>query len=164
MRSWNVTEQALAEDIEVKIVRAGIDAMTYVLDFLGEPVEILVHVLRKLEYQNVKTIIRGLHGGSIEGMRLWDLGKYAGIRLTDVKDYEKALRASPYSWILPRMQETPIAQIENALDLDYYAKFLDLAHRLPDPGPHGCFAAGDHGGGAGERDLGPSAAVLLRHG
>lgn len=124
-------DQPVAEDLEVRIVQAGIDAMTYVLDFLGEPVEILVHVLRRLEYQNVKTIIRALHGGSTAGMRLWDLGAYAGLRLTGVKDYEKALKSSPYAWILPRLAETPIAQVENALDLDYYARFLDLAKRLP---------------------------------
>ncbi len=124
-------EQPVAEDLELRIVQAGIDAMTYVLDFLGEPVEILVHVLRRLEYQNVKTIIRRLRGGSTEGMHLWDLGEYAGLRLDGVKDYEKALKASPYAWVLPRLAETSIAQAENALDLDYYARFLSLAERLP---------------------------------
>jgi vacuolar-type H+-ATPase subunit C/Vma6 len=124
-------EQALAEDIEVRIVRAGIDAMMYVLDFLGKPVEILVHVLRRLEYQNVKTVVRGIRVGSIEGMRIWDLGDYAGIQLTGIKDYEKALRNSPYAWVLPRLAETPIAQIENELDRDYYARYLNLASGLP---------------------------------
>ena len=124
-------EQVLAEDMEVRIVRAGIDAMIYVLDFLGEPVEILVHILRRLEYQNVKTIIRGIRGGATEGMRLWDLGDYAGVRLTGVSDYEKALRKSVYAWILPLLPETPIAQIENALDRQYYTRLLDLASALP---------------------------------
>jgi vacuolar-type H+-ATPase subunit C/Vma6 len=124
-------EQILPGDLEVRIVRAGIDAMIYVLDFLGGQVEILVHVLRKLEYQNVKTIIRGIRAGVTEGMRLWDLGEYAGIRLSGVKDYEKALDKSVYAWMLPHLKETPIAQVENMLDRDYYARLLSLASGLP---------------------------------
>jgi vacuolar-type H+-ATPase subunit C/Vma6 len=71
-------------------------------------------------------------------MRLWDLGTYAGISVTGVKDFEKALRKSPYAWILPRLQETPIAQLENDLDRDYYARYLACASALPARDRTGC--------------------------
>jgi vacuolar-type H+-ATPase subunit C/Vma6 len=124
-------ESRLPIDLEARIVVSGIAQMTYVLDYLDEPVPILVHVLRRLEYQNLKTMIRGMSGGSTADGRLWDLGKYAGLRLAEPKDRQKAIKDSPYAWVLPLLAETPIAQIENRLDQDYHTRFLHLTEELP---------------------------------
>jgi vacuolar-type H+-ATPase subunit C/Vma6 len=118
-------------ELEERIVRASIDAMIYVLDYLREPPAILVHTARKLEYQNVKSVVRGLVHGKMGDFRIWDLGKYAGIRLSGAKDFEKALGASPYRWVLPLLKTEPLAELENSIDRDYYDQFLHLAVSLP---------------------------------
>jgi vacuolar-type H+-ATPase subunit C/Vma6 len=122
---------ALTKALEMRIVRAGIDSMTYVLESMGEPSEILIHQLRKLEYQSLKTVIRGIAHGKVESDRIWDLGRYAGIRLAGVRDYEKTIEASRYAWIVPRLKSDPPELIENMLDQEYYSRLLQLARALP---------------------------------
>jgi vacuolar-type H+-ATPase subunit C/Vma6 len=123
--------RTLTLELEARIVRASIDSMRYVLETLGEPVEILVHLLRKLEYQGVKTLIRGMAHGKTESVRIWDLGVHAGIHLDAAADYEKAITASPYAWVLPHVKTKPPALVENMLDTEYYSRLLELAQGLP---------------------------------
>jgi vacuolar-type H+-ATPase subunit C/Vma6 len=123
--------QPLPIELEARIVRASIEAMTYVLDYFQDPPPILVHTARKLEYQNVKSVVRGIVNGQLENVRLWDLGKYAAIRLNGAKDMRKAIQASPYSWILPLLETEPLSLVENRLDKEYYARFMQLARALP---------------------------------
>jgi vacuolar-type H+-ATPase subunit C/Vma6 len=124
-------DHALAVDLEARIVRASIDDMRFVLESMGEPAEILVHILRKLELQSLKAVIRGLAHERAEPPRIWDLGPYSAVHLSDPKSYEKAIAASPYAWVLPLLAATPMAQIENRLDRDYYSRLLALARALP---------------------------------
>ncbi len=124
-------EAPLPIDLEARIINGSIQAMTYVLDYFEPPDEILVHTARKLEYQNVKAVARGIVHGTVEDLRIWDLGKYAGIRLRGVKDREKAIKSSPYAWILPLIRTIPLAELENRLDRDYYGRFLGLCRDLP---------------------------------
>jgi hypothetical protein len=124
-------EHALAQELEVRIVRSGIASMTYVLDSLGEPVGILVHLLRRFEYQSLKAVLRTMTGGDKETVRVWDLGSYAGVDLRGSGGDEKAIAASPYAWVLPLLSTTPIVQIETMLDRDYYSRLLELARALP---------------------------------
>ena len=125
------TAEPLPIELEARIVRASIEAMTSVLDMFPEPPPILVHVARKLEYQNVKSVVRGIVHGRAEDIRIWDLGRYAGIRLGAGKDPEKALAGTPYSWLLPLIHTVPLAVLENRLDRDYYDRLLQLARALP---------------------------------
>ncbi len=122
----------LPAELEERIVRASIEAMLYVLDYFDPPVEILVHTARKLEYQNVKSAVRGIVHGRIEDLRIWDLGKYAGIRLRGAKDPEKAIKSSPYAWVLPLLRTIPLVELENRLDRDYYGRYMKLCRDLPD--------------------------------
>ncbi len=124
-------EMPLPIELEARIVRASIEAMAYVLDYFREPPSILVHAARKLEYQNVKSVVRGIVHGRAEELRIWDLGKYAGVRLEGAKDPEKAILASPYRWVIPLLRTMPLADLENRLDRDYYERFLHLAGALP---------------------------------
>jgi vacuolar-type H+-ATPase subunit C/Vma6 len=118
-------------ELEARIVRASIEAMTDVLEYFGDPPPILVHTARKLECQNVKSVVRQIVHGTADEQRFWDLGRYAAIRLQGAKDPRKAIKASPYSWILPLIGTVPLAQLENRLDRDYYEKFLQLSRVLP---------------------------------
>ncbi len=123
--------RTLTLELEARIVRAGIDSMRYVLETLGEPVEILVHLLRKIEYQSVKTLVRGMASGKTEAVRTYDLGPYAGIRFDADADPEKAIMASPYAWVLPHVRTKAPALVENMLDTEYYSRLLALARGLP---------------------------------
>ena len=118
-------------DLETRIIKASIQAMTSVLDYFDPPDKILVHTARKLEYQNVKSVARGIVHGRVDDLRIWDLGKYAGIRLRGAKDPEKAIKDSPYAWILSLLKTIPLAELENRLDRDYYDRFLSLCRDLP---------------------------------
>jgi len=123
--------RALIVELETRIVSAGIGSMRFVLETLKEPVEILVHLLRKLEYQSVKGLVRGMANGKTESVHIWDLGPYTRIRLDASGDYEKAISASPYSWVLPQLRTQPPALVENMLDIEYYSRLLALARQLP---------------------------------
>jgi vacuolar-type H+-ATPase subunit C/Vma6 len=121
----------MAVELEERIVRASIDSMTYILRSLKRPVEILVHILRRLEYQSLKAVVRTMTNGQGQPGRIWDLGPYAAVRLQGAKDVEKEIRSSPYSWILPRLKTEPLARVENLLDQEYYSRLLQLCRALP---------------------------------
>ena len=124
-------ESALPVEMEARIVASSIEAMTYVLDYFDSPPPVLLHTARKLEYQSVKSALRGIAHGRLEEVRVWDLGRYASVHLKDVKDPEKAIQSSPYGWVLSLLPTMPLAELENRLDRDYYTRLLGLVHALP---------------------------------
>jgi vacuolar-type H+-ATPase subunit C/Vma6 len=124
-------EVALPVEMEARIIASSLQAMTYVLDYFDPPPPVLVHTARKLEYQSVKSVLRGIAHGNMDEVRVWDLGRYASVHLKDAKDPEKAIRSSPYSWALPLLATVPLAQLENRLDRDYYGRLLGMARALP---------------------------------
>jgi vacuolar-type H+-ATPase subunit C/Vma6 len=134
-------EHQLTTELEARIVQSGIAAMIFVLDMLGEPEEILVHILRKFEYQGVKSVLRGLApaaDGSTEGStegtlppQVWDLGRYGSVDLAHSRDPLSSIRDSPYAWVVPLARTTPIVRIENMLDQEYYRRLLALTRALP---------------------------------
>jgi vacuolar-type H+-ATPase subunit C/Vma6 len=124
-------EESLSTELEARFVRAAITSMRRVLSLLGNPPDLLVHILRKYEYQSLKSLIRNLLQGGTEKPIIWDLGKYARLRLTGRKDFREALAASPYAWVAPHMESSPLFEIENMLDRDYYSRLLRLGRGLP---------------------------------
>jgi vacuolar-type H+-ATPase subunit C/Vma6 len=126
-----VPEYQLTTDLERRVVEAGIRKMVYVLDLLGTGEPILIHILRKYEYQALKSVVRGLVNGEPQDALIWDLGRYAAIDLAGAGDREKAIAESRYAWLLPMISATPLVRIENALDRDYYVTLHSLAQRLP---------------------------------
>ncbi len=124
-------EVSLSEELESRIVKAGIAAVTDILSLMNPPPDILVHILRKYEYQGLKSVIRSLvHEGADEPI-VWDLGRYSQVSLAAAPDRERAIAASPYAWVLVRLHEAPLFEIENMLDRDYYSRLLELARGLP---------------------------------
>ena len=126
-----------AAEIEGHIGRDALAAMRSVLEYLEEPDAILVHLFRKAEYQNLKVVLRGMAEGRVETSRLQDLGGYAGLPLDGVTDFEKAIKASPYSWTLAARKAASRARLENMIDRDYYIELSKLAKALPAPGRTG---------------------------
>jgi len=147
-------EHQLTTELEARIVQSGIASMIFVLDMLGEPEEILVHILRKFEYQGVKSVLRGLApalagsaAGSAEGStagsppygaaaeelasaQVWDLGRYGSVDLVHSRDLLASIEESPYAWVVPLVKTTPIVRIENMLDQEYYRRLLALTRAL----------------------------------
>jgi vacuolar-type H+-ATPase subunit C/Vma6 len=131
-------EHQLTSDLETRIVQSGIATMIFVLDLMGEPEQILVHILRKFEYQGLKSMLRGLapaaEGAVAEesvSAQVWDLGRYGSVDLAYSRDPLAALEASPYAWVVPLVRTTPIVRIENLLDQEYYRRLLALTRALP---------------------------------
>ena len=123
-------EESLSAELEGRIAKAGIESMTRILTLLGNPPEILVHILRKYEYQSVKSVIRSLSREGAEQPVIWDLGRFALLRPGKGKDIQKVIAASPYAWVLPLVRSRPLFEIENMLDRDYYTRLLGLARKL----------------------------------
>ena len=141
-------EHQVTAELESRIVQTGIEAMTYVLDSLAEPPEILVHILRRFEYQGVKSLLRSLalataapadaarpqgHAGAAEtagAPQAWDLGRYGSIDLAGSRDLAATLETSQYAWALPLLKTTPVVRIENMLDQDYYKRLVALTRAL----------------------------------
>lgn len=128
-----LSEESLSTELESRIVQAGIRSMADILSMMGNPPEILVHILRKYEYQGVKSVIRVIAQEGAEQPTVWDIGKYAQADLASAKDGEKALVDSAYSWVVPHLRSMPLFEIENMLDRDYYSRLLSLARALPSP-------------------------------
>ncbi|HUI69699.1 MAG TPA: V-type ATPase subunit [Spirochaetia bacterium] len=124
-------EEPQSRELEAKIATAGISSMIQVLSLLRDPAEILVHILRKFEYQSLKSVIRSISRQGEEEPVIWDLGKYALLRPARSRDLEKAVTASPYAWILPHVHSRPLFEVENMLDRDYCSRLLTLARNLP---------------------------------
>ncbi len=128
-----VEEESLSAELEARVVKAAIGSVTDVLSMLGDPPEVLVHLLRRYEYQSLKSVIRSVVNGGSEKPIVRDLGKYAQARLDGAVDPERAIGASPYAWVLPHLRSAPLVEIENMLDREYYSRLLALAGRLPGP-------------------------------
>ncbi len=127
----DLPEYVLTADLENRIIVSAIASMTSVLDYLGNDEPILVHALRKYEYQALKSVIRAVVKGESSGLTIWNLGKYASIDLAGSTDYTAAIENSPFSWVVPKLTGTPVYLIENELDKDYYVKLLEFTDRLP---------------------------------
>jgi vacuolar-type H+-ATPase subunit C/Vma6 len=128
-------EHQLTAELESRIMQSGIAAMTYVLDSLGDPPAILLHLLRRFEYQGMKSVLRILAPGGAPGLsgepQVWDLGSYGSIDLAHSRDLTADIAASSYAWVLPLLTTTPVVRIENMLDQDYYKRLLALSRSLP---------------------------------
>jgi vacuolar-type H+-ATPase subunit C/Vma6 len=129
--------------LEARIVSSGIDAMRSVLEMLPDAPLVLVHILRKQEYQSLKAVLRSMAANVPGGVatarggqgaappRTWDLGPWAGVTLEGGKDPKDAIRRSPYAWVLPLLDTVPLFEIENRLDRDYNLRLVELARALP---------------------------------
>jgi vacuolar-type H+-ATPase subunit C/Vma6 len=125
------TKQQLTVELEDRIVRSRIESLTYVLSLLGDPPEILVHILRKYEYQSVKSVVRSIAHEMPSEAVVRDIGAYATVSLADAAARENAIASSRYAWVLNRLKTVSLVAVENEIDRDYYATLLAHARKLP---------------------------------
>jgi vacuolar-type H+-ATPase subunit C/Vma6 len=126
-------EHRLTGELETRIVQGAIAELSSVLDRLPDPPEILVHILRKFEYQGVKSLLRAAAAtaAGAEPAQVWDLGRYGSVDLAGSRDPAAALAEGPYAWAADLLPGTPVVRIENLLDKDYYSRLVSLTRALP---------------------------------
>jgi vacuolar-type H+-ATPase subunit C/Vma6 len=132
-----VLERRLAPELQRKIHLRCIKAIIKILNLIEKPHPILVHALRKYEYQNVKSIIRFLKDEKTAPTPLlWDLSPYALLPITradfaNSENIENYLKESPYDWALKKSaQNEPFYLIDNLLDIHYYKTLWGLMSSL----------------------------------
>ena len=101
-------KEPLSVNLETRIMREGIRSMSRILFLLRDPPDILVHILRKFEYQSLKAMIRSLVRPEAEEPVVWDLGSYGLLRPEKRRDLEKTIATSRYAWILPHVRSKPL--------------------------------------------------------
>lgn len=126
-------EHQLTADLESRVAQAGAQAMIYVLDRLGDPPAILVHILRSFEYQGVKSLLRSAAQGQgrATAVPVPDLGRFATVDFAATGSSADLLEGTPYAWAAALLATTPVVRIETMLDQHYYRRLLELARALP---------------------------------
>ncbi len=124
-------EYQLTTNLERRAAEDAVRTMVSVLEMLGDPPGLLVHLLRRYEYLTVKSVLRTLaHGLSSEPVD-WDLGRWDRLERAEGQAWRDAVAESPYAWALVLMEKDSLLAAENALDKDYYETLHRLVGELP---------------------------------
>jgi len=124
-------EYQLTADLERRAAEEGVRTMVAVLEMLGEPPRLLVHLLRRFEYLTVKSVLRTVvHGLASEPVD-WDLGRWDQLARREGQSWRDAVAASPYAWALETAEKDSLLAADNALDKEYYGTLLRLVQELP---------------------------------
>lgn len=124
-------EYQLTADFERRAAEGAVRAMVAVLEILGDPPPLLVHMLRRYEYLTVKSVLRTeAHGLSSEPVD-WDLGRWDRLSRRKGQRWREAVAASPYAWALKLAEKDSLLAADNALDKEYYGTLLRLVQELP---------------------------------
>jgi vacuolar-type H+-ATPase subunit C/Vma6 len=121
------------DDLESRVTESVVREILSILESLGEPEEILVHLARRFELQTLRLTLRGVQTGSFDPSAAIPLGRWASLRLDDSRDAEKSLLASPYAWSVAALASRPVAMVENEADRRYFGELVRLAQALPAP-------------------------------
>lgn len=119
-------EHQLTADLERRAAADAVRTLVTVLEMLGEPPRLLVHLLRRYEYLTVKSVLRTIaHGLSTEPVD-WDLGRWDRLGRREGQVWRDAVAESPYAGALELLERESLLAAENALDKEYY----ETLHRL----------------------------------
>jgi vacuolar-type H+-ATPase subunit C/Vma6 len=124
-------EYQLIADLERRAAEEAVRTMVYVLEQLGDPPRVLVHLLRRYEYLTVKSVLRTVAYGLATEPVDWDLGRWDQLRRGEGQDWRDAVAASPYAWALATLEKESLLAAENALDKEYYQTLARLVQELP---------------------------------
>jgi vacuolar-type H+-ATPase subunit C/Vma6 len=112
--------------LEARIHQDSLDKLIMILGRLESPEALLVHMLRAYEYQNVKSWLRTRLVGAAAG-RYWDLGRFGTI---DFSSGEPDFSRTEFRWLMNRLEEKDMFELEFELDRNYYFRLGELAGRL----------------------------------
>jgi len=124
-------EYLLTADLERRAAEGAVRTMVDVLETLGEPPRVLVHLLRRYEYLTVKSVLRTVAHGLSSDPVDWDLGRWDQLTRREGQSWRDMVAASPYAWALDLMEKDSLLAAESALDKDYYQTLQRLVQELP---------------------------------
>jgi len=124
-------EYQLTADLERRAAEEAVRTMVTVLETLGEPPLVLVHLLRRYEYLTVKSVLRTVAHGLASEPVDWDLGPWDQLTRREGQSWRDMVAESPYAWALDRMEKDSLLAAESALDKDYYQTLQRLVQDLP---------------------------------
>jgi vacuolar-type H+-ATPase subunit C/Vma6 len=124
-------EYQLTADLEQRTAAEAVRTMLYVLDQLGDPPRVLVHLLRRYEYLTVKSVLRTVAYGLSSEPVDWNLGRWDQLARREGQDWRGAVAASPYAWALALLEKESLLAADNALDKEYYETLARLVQELP---------------------------------
>jgi vacuolar-type H+-ATPase subunit C/Vma6 len=126
-----VPEYQLTADLERRAAEEAVRTMVAVLEMLGDPPRVLVHLLRRYEYLTVKSVLRTVAHGLPSEPVDWDLGRWDQLQRREGQSWRDVVAESPYAWALDRMEKDSLLAAESALDKEYYQTLQRLVHELP---------------------------------
>jgi vacuolar-type H+-ATPase subunit C/Vma6 len=124
-------EYLLTADLERRAAEDAVRTMVTVLETLGDPPELLVHLLRRYEYLTVKSVLRTVTHGLASEPVDWDLGRWDRLGRRGDQPWRAAVAESPYGWSLELAERESLLAAENALDRQYYEVLQRLVGALP---------------------------------
>jgi vacuolar-type H+-ATPase subunit C/Vma6 len=124
-------EYQLTADFERRAAEEAVRTMRYVLEQLGDPPKVLVHLLRRFEYLTVKSVLRTVAYGLSSEPVDWDLGRWDQLGRREGQSWHDAVAESPYAWALQILEHDSLLAAENALDKEYYQTLQRLVEKLP---------------------------------
>ena len=124
-------EYQLTTDLERRASEEAVRTMVYVLELLGDPPRVLVHLLRRYEYLTVKSVLRTVAYGLTSEPVDWDLGRWDQLERREGQSWREAVAVSPYAWALALLENESLLAAENALDKEYYETLQRLVKELP---------------------------------
>ncbi len=131
----DIIEYELLHIIQAKIIENNIDLYKRVLGFFSTPPFVLVHLLRRYEYQNVKKLIYAFRSETEKEPRLWDIGAFGELRLKTIergKELETILEGTSFSWIPSLLKMENLFTVINKLDIQYYTVLRGIVSALPE--------------------------------
>ena len=126
-----VPEYQLTADLERRAAEEAVRTMRYVLELLGNPPPVLVHLLRRYEYLTVKSVLRTVAFGLSSEPVDWDLGPWDRLNRAEGQSWREAVAASPYAWALTMLEKESLLAADNALDKEFYGVLARLVQELP---------------------------------
>src|SRR4030042_4559560 len=90
-----VPEYQLTADLQRRAAEEAVRTMLYVLELLGEPPQVLVHMLRRYEYLTVKSVLRTVAHGLTSEPVDWDLGRWDQLKRAEGRGWREAVAESP---------------------------------------------------------------------
>jgi vacuolar-type H+-ATPase subunit C/Vma6 len=123
-------EHRLTVEMEKMIIIRNIESIIDILDLIDDPDPVLLHLLQKYDYQNIKTICHHISLKRKVKPDLWDLGLYSLFHFFEDRPLNEQLEKSPFRWVLEDIKDKELYWIKNRIDREYYLKLWDLGARL----------------------------------
>jgi len=124
-----VSEKDLVTTIQRKHDERLLQWFLKILDLFPSPPPLLIHLVRRYEIRNVKTIFRRAHSGVLSSV-FWNLKRY-GSFIPMEGEPAQVLKNTSYAYLIELAEKKPLWALEFELDEQYYRGLLKEIQSLP---------------------------------